>query len=392
MIKTPLQWGVFLFYLSENIIMKKILFVTGTRADFGKIKSLMDKVESMEGFELHVLVTGMHMMKLYGSTFNEVKKQNYKNSYLISNQHTDEPMCSVLSNTISIISRLVNSIDPNMIVVHGDRIEALAGATVGALNHIRVCHIEGGELSGTIDDSIRHSITKLSHIHMVANDEAKQRLIQMGENKKSIFIIGSPDLDIMESGSLPSLETAKSHYEINFSRYSIVMFHPVTSEEKDIEKYTENLFEVLDRSGKNYVVIYPNNDPGSLKILDVIDNYKDRENFRVFPSINFESFLVLLKNSDFIIGNSSAGVREAPFYGLPSVNIGTRQNSRFRGPSVLDCGYSEKDIERVLTQIDKLNVEKSTWFGKGNSTELFQSHIDSERMWDIPVQKVFVDL
>ena len=392
MIKTPLQWGVFLFYLSENIIMKKILFVTGTRADFGKIKSLMDKVESMEGFELHVLVTGMHMMKLYGSTFNEVKKQNYKNSYLISNQHTDEPMCSVLSNTISIISRLVNSIDPNMIVVHGDRIEALAGATVGALNHIRVCHIEGGELSGTIDDSIRHSITKLSHIHMVANDEAKQRLIQMGENKKSIFIIGSPDLDIMESGSLPNLETAKSHYGINFSRYSIVMFHPVTSEEKDIEKYTENLLEVLDRSGKNYVVIYPNNDPGSLKILDVIDNYKDRENFRVFPSINFESFLVLLKNSDFIIGNSSAGVREAPFYGLPSVNIGTRQNSRFRGPSVLDCGYSEKDIERVLTQIDKLKVEKSTWFGKGNSTELFQSHIDSERMWDIPVQKVFVDL
>ena len=119
--------------------MKKILFVTGTRADFGKIKSLMDKVESMRDFELHVLVTGMHMMKLYGSTFNEVKKQNYKNSYLISNQHTDEPMCSVLSNTISIISRLVNSIDPDMIVVHGDRIEALAGATVGALNHIRVC-------------------------------------------------------------------------------------------------------------------------------------------------------------------------------------------------------------------------------------------------------------
>tara|TARA_R110002051_G_scaffold70651_2_gene127123 strand:- start:1214 stop:1897 length:684 start_codon:yes stop_codon:yes gene_type:complete len=227
---------------------------------------------------------------------------------------------------------------------------------------------------------------------MVANNEAKQRLIQMGENKNSIFIIGSPDLDIMESGSLPSLETAKDHYEINFSRYSIVMFHPVTSEEKDIEKYTENLFEVLDRSGKNYVVIYPNNDPGSLKILDVVDNYKDRENFKVFPSINFESFLVLLKNSDFIIGNSSAGVREAPFYGLPSVNIGTRQNSRFRGPSVLDCGYSEKDIEQVLTQIDKLNVEKSTWFGKGNSTELFQSHIDSERMWDIPVQKVFVDL
>ncbi|PJX27112.1 UDP-N-acetylglucosamine 2-epimerase (hydrolyzing) [Psychrobacter sp. L7] len=372
--------------------MKKILFVTGTRADFGKIKSLMDRVESMEGFELHVLVTGMHMMKLYGSTFKEVKKQNYKNSYLISNQHTDEPMCSILSNTISIISRLVNSIDPNMIVVHGDRIEALAGATVGALNHIRVCHIEGGELSGTIDDSIRHSITKLSHIHMVANDEAKQRLIQMGENKKAIFIIGSPDLDIMESDSLPRLEDAKNHYDISFDNYGIVMFHPVTSEEQYIEEYTQNLFKVLCKSKKNYVVIYPNNDPGSLKILDVIKNYEDHANFRVFPSINFESFLVLLKNSNLIIGNSSAGVREAPFYGLPSINIGTRQNSRFRGPSVLDCGYLEEEIEQALTQLSKLNVEKSTWFGKGNSTELFESHISSERMWNIPVQKVFVDL
>ncbi len=372
--------------------MKKILFVTGTRADFGKIKSLMNKVESMEGFELHVLVTGMHMMKLYGSTFNEVKKQKYKNSYLISNQHTDEPMCSILSNTISIISRLVNSIEPDMIVVHGDRIEALAGATVGALNHIRVCHIEGGELSGTIDDSIRHSITKLSHIHMVANDEAKQRLIQMGENKNAIFIIGSPDLDIMDSERLPSLDAAKSHYEIEFENYGIVMFHPVTSEEKDIKQYAENLFRILDSSNRNYIVIYPNNDPGSLKLLDVIESYENNPSFRIFPSINFEFFLVLLKNSEFIIGNSSAGVREAPFYGLPSINIGTRQNSRFRGPSVLDCSYSEEDIKQSLTKIDTLDVEKSTWFGKGNSTELFESHIDSKRMWDIPVQKVFVDL
>lgn len=383
---------LFLFCLKRNLDMKKILFVTGTRADFGKIKSLMDKVESMENFELHVLVTGMHMMKLYGSTFIEVKKQKYVNSYLISNQHIDEPMCSILSNTISIISRLVNSVDPDMIVVHGDRIEALAGATVGALNHIRVCHIEGGELSGTIDDSIRHSITKLSHIHMVANREAKQRLIQMGENDKSVFIIGSPDLDIMNSTDLPSLEAAKNHYAIEFENYSIVMFHPVTSEEKDIEQYTENLFKTLDNSDKNYVVIYPNNDPGSFKILNVIENYESHTNFRIFPSINFESFLVLLKNSEFIIGNSSAGIREAPFYGLPSINIGTRQNARSKGPSILDCGYLVEDIKQALSKIDQLEVEKSTWFGKGNSTELFESHIDSDRMWNIPVQKVFVDL
>lgn len=372
--------------------MRKILFITGTRADFGKLKSLMSVVEESEDFELHVLVTGMHMMKLYGSTYKEVKKENYKNTYLISNQHINEPMCSVLANSISIISRLVNSMSPDMIVVHGDRIEALAGATVGALNHIHVCHIEGGELSGTIDDSIRHSITKLSHIHMVANEEAKHRLIQMGENEKSIFIIGSPDLDIMHSSNLPSLSKVKEHYDINFDSYAIVMFHPVTSEEKDIEVFTQNLFKALDESTMNFIVIYPNNDPGSLAILDVIKDYENKPKFRTYPSINFESFLILLKNSSFIIGNSSAGVREAPFYGLPSINIGTRQNSRFRGPSVIDCDYSEANIKQALNQIGNFTFEKSTWFGEGNSTDLFKSHINSKRMWEIPVQKVFVDL
>lgn len=372
--------------------MRKILFITGTRADFGKIKSLMSTVEKSEGFELHVLVTGMHMMKLYGSTFKEVKKEDYRNTYLISNQHVNEPMCSILSNTISIISRLVNTLSPDMIVVHGDRVEALAGATVGALNHIHVCHIEGGELSGTIDDSIRHSITKLSHVHMVANEEAKQRLIQMGENENAIFIIGSPDLDIMDSSQLPTLEEAKGHYGIDYDNYGIVMFHPVTSEEKDIKQYTKNLFSALDESGKNYVIIYPNNDSGSLEILDVIKKHENNPKFKAYPSINFESFLILLKNSDFIIGNSSAGVREAPFYGLPSINIGTRQNARFRGDSVIDCDYSKEDILTAINKLEEIQFEKSTWFGEGNSTELFKNHLNSERLWNIPVQKVFVDL
>ncbi|WP_227429026.1 UDP-N-acetylglucosamine 2-epimerase [Psychrobacter sp. I-STPA6b] len=372
--------------------MKKVLFITGTRADFGKIKSLMNVVESSKDFELHVLVTGMHMMKLYGSTFKEVKKQQYKNTYLISNQHVNEPMCSVLSNTISIVSRLVNSISPDMIVVHGDRIEALAGATVGALNHLHVCHIEGGELSGTIDDSIRHSITKLSHIHMVANIEAKQRLMQMGENEQSIFIIGSPDLDIMHSAQLPSLNQVKDYYDIGFDSYAIVMFHPVTSEEKDIYQFTTNLFKALESSKKNFIVIYPNNDSGSRMILDVIQKYESHMNFKMYPSINFESFLVLLKNSEFIIGNSSAGVREAPFYGLPSINIGTRQNARFRGKSVIDCDYTESAITRAIEAINVTEFDKSTWFGEGNSTDLFSTHINNENFWSIPVQKVFVDL
>lgn len=372
--------------------MKKILFVTGTRADFGKIKNLMGIVENSEDFELHVLVTGMHMMRLYGSTYKEVKKQNYTNAYFMPNQHTSEPMDAVLANTIMILSRLTGAVEPDMIVVHGDRIEALAGATVGALNHIRVCHIEGGELSGTIDDSIRHSITKLSHIHMVANEEAKRRLIQLGEAVDSIFITGSPDLDVMTSSKLPALSDVKARYEINFDEYGVVMFHPVTSEENEIDVYVENLFKALDSFDKKYVVVYPNNDSGSTKILTVIKRYEKNPKFRMFPSLNFESFLVVLKNAQFIIGNSSAGVREAPFYGLPSINIGTRQNERFKGETVINCDYEEVSIINAIKAIPQERLERSTHFGRGNSTELFEKFLNSQKLWDTPVQKVFVDI
>ncbi len=372
--------------------MKKILFVTGTLADFGKIKSLMSVVEQSENFELHVLVTGMHMMKRYGSTYLEVKKENYSNIYLTSNQNEGEPMSSVLGNTITIITRLVNAISPDLIVVHGDRLEALAGATVGALSHIRVCHIEGGELSGTIDDSIRHSVSKLSHIHMVANEEAKTRLLQLGEREDSIFIIGSPDLDVMNSRDLPTIEESKKHYDILFDDYNIVMFHPVTSEEHEIKKYTQNLFRALEQSDQNYVVVYPNNDTGSTKILSIISDYEEHPRFKCFPSLSFEYFLVLLKNSKCLIGNSSAGVREAPFYGLPSINIGTRQNARFRGKTVIDCGYETQDILDALKKVSQVKAEKSTWFGDGSSTEKFAKYIDSQDLWNIPVQKVFVDV
>ncbi len=372
--------------------MKKILFVTGTRADFGKIKSLMSVIEKSENFELHVLVTGMHMMKRYGSTYLEVKKENYSNIYLTSNQNEGEPMSSVLGNTITIMTRLINAISPDLIVVHGDRLEALAGATVGALSHIRVCHIEGGELSGTIDDSIRHSVSKLSHIHMVANEEAKTRLLQLGEREDSIFIIGSPDLDVMNSKNLPTIEESKSHYNILFDDYNIVMFHPVTSEEHEIKNYAQNLFKALERSDQNYVVVYPNNDTGSAKILSVISDYEEHPRFRCFPSLSFEYFLVLLKNAKCLIGNSSAGVREAPFYGLPSINIGTRQNARFRGKTVIDCGYETQDILDALSKVSQVKTEKSTWFGDGSSTEKFATYIDSQALWNIPVQKVFVDV
>lgn len=373
--------------------MKRILFLTGTRADFGKLKYLMHYVNEHPDMELHVLVTGMHMLKRYGGTHLEVRKESFSNIYLVSNQHPGEPMCSVFGNTVSIVSRIAKEIAPDMIVVHGDRLEALAGATVGALSNTLVCHIEGGELSGTIDDLIRHSVSKLAHIHMVANTEAQARLLQMGEDRASVFIIGSPDLDVMTSSDLPSLQAVREHYQIDFESYAVAMFHPVTTEEDNIGDYAEQFFSALQQSGRNYVVVFPNNDAGSDAILHVIDKQCGSPRFTVFPSVRFEYFLTLLKHADFIIGNSSAGVREAPFYGVPTVNVGTRQTRRFFGPSIVNCSYATVDVCDAIAQVGKhRTLEKSQWFGDGRSVQKFAEALGLASIWETPVQKSFVDL
>ena len=163
--------------------MKKIIFLTGTRADFGKLKPLIDKIDNSQNFECHVFVTGMHMLSRYGSTYREVEKQKYKNAFFFKNQGYETSPEKILVNTINGFTSFVKKIEPDLIVVLGDRIEQFSGAIVGALNHILVAHIEGGEISGSIDESLRHSITKLSHIHFVSNKQAKKRLSQLGERE-----------------------------------------------------------------------------------------------------------------------------------------------------------------------------------------------------------------
>lgn len=377
----------------HRLLMKRILFITGTRADFGKLKPFLNFIEQHADFELHLVITGMHMMRNYGSTYLEVLREGYKHTYLAANQFQGEPMSSVLGNTVTLLSRFVMEIQPDMVVIHGDRLEALAGATVGSLSNCLVCHIEGGELSGTIDDTIRHAVSKLSHLHLVANENAQNRLIQMGEKPQNIFIIGSPDLDIMRSENLPSLAEVKQHYAISFENYALSLFHPVTTEIENISQYAQEYFTALQQSGHNYVVIFPNNDLGTEAILHEIDKIKHNPQFRCFPSLRFEAFLVLLKNARFIIGNSSAGIREAPFYGITTVNVGTRQNERLSAPSIINCNYQQNAILQAINQaLRTTRHQTNTYFGAGNSVELFAKYITQEQTWAVSVQKRFVDL
>lgn len=372
--------------------MKKILFLTGTRADYGKLKTLINKVEINENFECFIFVTGMHMLSKYGMTVKEVLSADYRNVYQYINQQPNDGMDNVLAKTIQGLSDYVHEVKPDLIVVHGDRVEALAGAVVGSLNNILVAHIEGGEVSGTIDELIRHAITKMAHLHFVSNEDAKRRLLQLGEAENSVYVIGSPDIDVMTSGNLPSLAEVKKHYNINFEQYAVLSYHPVTTELEKLEENIKNVVESAIQSKKNYVVIYPNNDHGSEIIVKALSILKKHPNFRVFPSIRFEYFLTLLKNSDFILGNSSAGIREMPFYGKPTVNIGTRQKNRSNAKSIINTDETTEAILIAIKQCGEVKFECSEEFGNGNSSGLFYSTICQGGIWDTGKQKQFVDI
>lgn len=374
---------------------KKILFLSGTRADYGKLKSLMKKVDEHPKFELSVFVTGMHMLSKYGSTFSEIEKDGFKNLYKFINQSAHSSMDIALSNTILGLSNYVAELRPDLIIIHGDRLEALAGAIVGAFNNIKVAHIEGGEISGTIDESIRHAITKFSHFHFVANEEAKNRVIQLGEKADSIYIIGSPDIDIMYSKDLPPINKVRERYDINYSNYSILMYHPVTTEVDNLKKNIKDLVDAIIESGLKYIVIYPNNDIGTDIILDEYKRFNGNQNIKVYPSIRFEYFLTLLKHSDFIIGNSSAGVREASVYGVPSINIGKRQQGRVNENSegyIINSSDNSKEIIKKINKVSEMQCEPDSFFGNGNSDKLFIDILEDKHIWETEFQKIFVDI
>lgn len=344
--------------------MKKIVFITGTRADYGKIKSVIKMLDNSNTFDVYIYVTGMHLLEKYGSTYIEIQKDGFNNIFLSKRIDNSLSMDEILANNILQFTKFVKNIKPDMIFVHGDRVEAMAGAIVGALNNIYVSHIEGGEISGTIDESIRHAISKLANFHFVSNESSKKNLIQMGENANNIFIVGSPDIDIMVKNNY-DIDYIKKKYNINFENYAIMIYHPVISEIDFLKNKIKVLVDSIIESDRNYVVIYPNNDMGSDIILEEYKRLIGNDKIIMYPSIRFEYFLTLLKYSDFVIGNSSLGIRESGIYGIPTINVGTRQNGRYdlRTQKNICCVNEKKsEIINAINEIEKYKY-KDKMFG-----------------------------
>jgi UDP-N-acetylglucosamine 2-epimerase (hydrolysing) len=372
---------------------RKIIFLTGTRADFGKLSPLMDAIESDNDFECHIFVTGMHTLEKYGNTFDEIQKKGYKNVTVFHNQTGINQQDIILARTVIGFSEYVKQISPDIIIVHGDRIEALAGAIVGSFNNILVSHIEGGEISGTVDELIRHAISKLSHIHFTANDEAKQRLVQLGESKNSIFTIGSPDIQVMTNVELPTMNEVLRHYEIPFKDFGVFIFHPVTTELDTLAEQINEVVLSLIESNKNFIVIYPNNDNGTEIILEKIRELENNKKFMIFPSIRFLYFLTILKNAQFIIGNSSAAIREAEVFGTPAINIGSRQKNRSKNKEIINIEAKKNLILNAIQQVENKRFDEKRFFGYvENTTEKFLDVLRNPLVWKISIQKQFIDI
>ena len=372
-------------------MLKKVLFISGTRADYGKIKPLAKIVDKCKNYIVSFAVTGMHLSKLHGYTFFQIKK-DFKNNKLFKFDNFNDSMDISLSKSINGFNKIISNFNPDVIIIHGDRVEALAASIVGHLKKILVCHIEGGEISGTVDDSMRHAISKMANIHFVSNKRAKKILMQLGETDKYIYIIGSPEVDVMIGKKLPDLNIVKKKYMINYNEYAIVCFHPDVNEKKDVlNQYIHRTMEAIANSKKNFVIIYPNNDQNFRVILNCYNKYKNNKNIKLIPSIRFEYYLTLLKSSLAIIGNSSSGVREAPVYKVKTINIGFRQSRRTNNPLIinLDLKSIPKKFDQIIDKKIIYQKKYSFLFGNGKSDTKFFKVLNTKKFWSTPTKKEF---
>lgn len=367
---------------------QSLLFVTGTRADFGKLEPLAVAAREA-GFAVRFFITGMHMMERYGRTKIEVERGFESFEFL--NQREGDPQDMILAKTVVGFSDFLAEHRPDLVVVHGDRVEALACALVCATNYVRCAHVEGGEVSGTIDEIFRHCNSKLAWCHFVSSQAARERVMALGEAAETIHAIGSPELDKHGAPSGVTLAEVRARYAIPFDDYGIAVFHPVTSEQATMAAQADALFGALDASGRNFVVILPNNDPGSEAIFAAIDRLPAAR-FRRIPSMRFAYFSELMKNAACMVGNSSAGVREAPFLGIPSLDVGSRQTNRAEAPSVHHAAATDAGAvaEFLATQWGR-RYPPHTAFGEGRAADRFVAVLRDPAFWARGFQKEFRD-
>ncbi|QCT04558.1 UDP-N-acetylglucosamine 2-epimerase [Paenibacillus algicola] len=334
--------------------MKKIAVVTGTRADYGIYYPMLRAIESDVDLDLHLIVTGMHLSHQHGYTVEQIQKDGFMISAQVScvlQGATHANMSRGVGLAIMGMTQAVEELQPDSIIVLGDRGEMLAAAIAASYMNIPLFHIHGGEVSGTIDESVRHAISKLAHIHLAATEGSRQRLIQLGEDEWRIHVIGAPRLETIEKTILPEWMEVAEQYGLPLAKeYFLFAYNPVTTEEHDLLVLRYMLNSLL-ASGREIICIMPNSDAGADSILEVYDSYASAQKLHRVTNFKQLEYLTVLKNCSVLVGNSSSGIIEAASFNKPVINIGSRQNRRERSANVIDIPISAEALIMALNEV-----------------------------------------
>lgn len=333
---------------------RKILFVTERRADYSRLKPIMRAVNSSKKLKMQLLVTGMHLLKHFGETEKVVKEDGFKIDAVLKMFNEDDiddgsSMVRGMGKALSGMAEIFKDLKPNIVFTGFDIGANFAAAITGMHLNIHVSHIQGGEVSGTIDEVIRHAMTKFAHVHFAATEQSKQRIIKMGEDPRYVFNVGSPSLDTIKGIKYYSKEKIFNKYNLKPKKKLIILLqHPVTTEVDKVENQINTSIKAIKEINKKHntqaIAIYSNNDAGGRRIVDSLNN----SGIKVFSHIIYEDFLRLIKMADVLVGNSSTGIHETSSFGLPTVNIGTRQQYRERGSNMLDVEHNTGDIMNAI--------------------------------------------
>jgi len=334
--------------------MKKILIITERRADFSRFKPIIKLIQKDKKLDYQLIVTGLHLVKKYGYTVKEINKDKFKifsrfkmfdNKYFIKNDGAE--MVRAIGKVFLNISHLLKKAKPDLILSGFDIAANFGISVAGAHMNIPVAHIQGGEVSGTIDESIRHATSKFSNFHFTANKETRNRLIKLGEIPKNIFPVGCPSIDALLSESLINKKLIKKKFKIDLDEdFLVVIQHPVTSEQDTLSQINKTL-SVVKNSKMQHLVVFPNNDSGSKKILQEIK----KTNLNYVPTLTLSEYRTLLGGKMILLGNSSSGIHEAASFKVPVINIGSRQSGRYKPINVINVNYNKKEIENALKKV-----------------------------------------
>ena len=360
--------------------MKRVAVITGTRSEYGILQPVMERIQSSTRLELSLVVTGMHLSPEYGLTVRDIESGGLKIDArvdMLFSSDTKAAMAKGLGIGIYGIAHELERLQPHIVLVLGDRVEAFAGAISGLFCGAAVAHLHGGEVTeGGLDEYMRHAVTKLSHLHFAATERSQERILKLGEHPDFVYWVGTPGLDALLHYPEMSDEELSQHLGVSIpARFALIVQHPIsTHPETASEEITETL-TALKYSGIPAFLIYPNADAGSREMISVIRQFEAEGWLTTFISVPRGIYCNLLRRTAVLIGNSSSGMIDTPTYGIPVINIGERQLGRERGENVIDVppvqDEIEKAINRTLTDAKFLEQIKHTRnpYGDGHASE-----------------------